>query len=162
MPDDPSPEGASRRATIAVLSGLFLGTLAMRPQLVGIGPLLHDIQAELGISFAVAGLLTTIPLLLMGLFAPLGPWVSGRLGPRNAFALCTVGIIAFGLLRPALPGVAAILLSTVAIGVGMGTAGAVLPIVVKSRAPGEPARATGAYAAGIVAGSLVAAAIAVP
>jgi CP family cyanate transporter-like MFS transporter len=162
MPDDPSRQGMSRRATLAVLSGLFLGTLAMRPQLVGIGPLLPQIQADLGVSFGVVGLLTTIPVLLMGLFAPIGPWVSGRIGPRNAIALCMLGIVAFGLLRPALPGVAAILLTTVAIGVGMGTAGAVLPIVVKLRAPAEPARATGAYAAGIVAGSLIAAAAAIP
>jgi CP family cyanate transporter-like MFS transporter len=162
MPDDPSRLGMSRRATLAVLSGLFLGTLAMRPQLVGIGPLLPQIQADLGVSFGVVGLLTTIPVLLMGLFAPIGPWVSGRIGPRNAIALCMLGIVAFGLLRPALPGVAAILLTTVAIGVGMGTAGAVLPIVVKLRAPAEPARATGAYAAGIVAGSLIAAAAAIP
>ena len=44
----------------------------------------------------------------------------------------------------------------------MGTAGAILPIVVKLRASAVPALATGAYAAGIVAGSLVAAAVAIP
>jgi CP family cyanate transporter-like MFS transporter len=98
----------------------------------------------------------------MGLFAPLGPWVGGRIGPRDAVAWCMVAIVGFGLLRPALPGVPAILLTTVAIGIGMGTAGALLPIVVKLRAPAEPARATGGYAAGIVAGSLLAAAAAIP
>ena len=69
----------------------------MRPQLVGIGPLLPQIQADLGVSFGVVGLLTTIPVLLMGLFAPIGPWVSGRIGPRNAIALCMLGIV----VRPA-------------------------------------------------------------
>jgi CP family cyanate transporter-like MFS transporter len=162
MPDDAPRQGTPSRATLAVLAGLFLGTLAMRPQLVGIGPLLPQIQADLGVSFGVVGLLTAIPVLLMGLFAPLGPWVSGRIGPRDAVALCMVAIVGFGLLRPALPGVPAILLTTVAIGIGMGTAGALLPIVVKLRAPAEPARATGGYAAGIVAGSLLAAAAAIP
>jgi MFS transporter, CP family, cyanate transporter len=114
------------------------------------------------VSFAVAGLLTTIPVLLMGLFAPLGPWVSSRIGPRDAVALCLVGIVAFGLLRPALPGIPSILLTTVGIGIGMGTAGALLPIVVRMRAPRQPARATGFYAAGIVAGSLFAAGLAIP
>jgi hypothetical protein len=162
MPDDASRQGASRRATLTVLAGLFLGTLALRPQLVGIGPLLPQIQADLGMSHAVAGLLAAIPVFLMGLFAPLGPWVSGRIGPRDALALCMVGIIGFGLLRPALPGVPAILLTTIGIGIGIGTAGALLPIVVRMRAPDEPARATGFYAAGIVAGSLFAAAAAIP
>jgi CP family cyanate transporter-like MFS transporter len=162
MPDDAPRQGAPSRATLPVLAGLFLGTLAMRPQLVGIGPLLPQIQSDLAVSFGVIGLLTAIPVLLMGLFAPLGPWIGGRIGPRDAVALCMVAIVAFGLLRPALPGVPAILLTTVTIGIGMGTAGALLPIVVKLRAPGEPARATGAYAAGIVAGSLLAAAAAIP
>ncbi len=141
---------------------LFVATLALRPQLVGIGPLLPDIQADLDIAHGVAGLLGTIPVLLMGLFAPLGPWVAGRVGPRRAVALCLVAVVAFGLLRPALPGVPALLLTTFGIGLGMGTAGAILPIVVKMRAVTVPALATGAYAAGFVAGSLVAAAIAVP
>src|SRR5512134_1780537 len=99
MPDDPSRLGMSRRATLPVLAGLFLGTLAMRPQLVGIGPLLPQIQSDLGVSFGVVGLLTAIPVLLMGLFAPLGPWVAGRIGPRDAVALCMVAIVGFGLLR---------------------------------------------------------------
>jgi CP family cyanate transporter-like MFS transporter len=162
MPDDASRQGTSGRPTLAVLAGLFLGTLALRPQLVGIGPLLPLIQADLGISYAVAGLLAAIPVLLMGLFAPLGPWVGSRIGPRDAVALCMVAIVGFGLLRPALPGVAGLLLTTVGIGIGLGTAGALLPIVVRLRAPGEPARATGFYAAGIVAGSLLAAGVAVP
>lgn len=162
MPDDAPRLGTPSRATLPVLAGLFLGTLAMRPQLVGIGPLLPQIQDDLGVSFGVVGLLTAIPVLLMGLFAPLGPWVGGRIGPRDAVALCMVAIVGFGLLRPALTGVTAILLTTVAIGIGMGTAGALLPIVVKLRAPDQPALATGGYAAGIVAGSLLAAAAAIP
>src|SRR5262245_58678198 len=150
MPDDASRQGGSRRATLAVLAGLFLGSLALRTQLVGIGPLLPQIQVDLGVSYGVAGLLAAIPVFLMGLLVPVGPWVSGRIGPRDALALCMVGIIGFGLLRPALPGVPAILLTTIGIGIGIGTAGALLPIVVRLRAPDEPARGTGFYAAGIV------------
>jgi CP family cyanate transporter-like MFS transporter len=162
MPADPPRSDASRARPVGVLAALFIATLALRPQLVGVGPLLPDIQADLDIAHAVAGLLGTIPVLLMGLFAPLGPWVAGRIGPRRAVALCLLAVVGFGLLRPLLPGVPALLLTTVGIGLGMGTAGAILPIVVKLRAVRVPALATGAYAAGIVAGSLVAAAIAVP
>ena len=162
MPPHTQRSEASRHRPLGVLAALFIATLALRPQLVGIGPLLPEIQLDLDIPHAVAGLLGTIPVLLMGLFAPLGPWVAGRIGPRRAVALCLLAVVAFGLLRPALPGVPALLLTTVGIGLGMGTAGAILPIVVKLRAGAVPAMATGAYAAGIVAGSLVAAAVAVP
>jgi CP family cyanate transporter-like MFS transporter len=160
MPPESSQPATGR--PLAVLGALFLATLALRPQLVGIGPLLPAIQTDLGVSFAVAGLLGTIPVLLMGAFAPLGPWVAGRIGPRQAIALCLVGVIVFGAARALAPGIALVLVTTIGIGLGMGTAGALLPIVVKLRAVDVPARATGAYAAGIVTGALIAAAVAVP
>ena len=150
------------RVPAALVLGLFLMTLALRPQLVGIGPLLPRIQADLGVSHGVAGLLSTIPIICMGLFAPLGPWVASHLGPRRALASCLVAIVGFGLARAAAPGAAGVIVMTVGIGVAMGTAGTLMSIVVKERAPGRPALTTGAYAAGIVAGSLLAAALAVP
>ena len=59
-----------RRGQGGLLVAMGLGSLSLRPQLVGIGPLLPNIQHSLGISHAVAGLLVTIPVLCMGLFAP--------------------------------------------------------------------------------------------
>ena len=156
------PSPGSRTVPLTVLAALFVVTLALRPQLVGLGPLLPRVQVELGVSHGVAGLLTTIPVLCMGFFAPLGPFVASRFGPRRALAACVAGIIGFGLLRALVPGTAAVVATTVGLGLAMGTAGALMSIVVKDRAPTRPALATGVYAAGIVAGSLVAAAVAVP
>ena len=147
---------------LAVLTALFLVILALRPQLVGLGPLLPQIQAELGVSHAVVGLLTTIPVLCMGLFAPLGPVIAARFGARRTLAVCVAGIVGFGLLRAGLAGPLGVVASTLGLGLAMGTAGALMSIVVKERASTRPALATGVYAAGIVAGSLVAAAAAVP
>ena len=147
---------------LAVLGALFLVSLALRPQLVGLGPLLPQIQDELGVSHAVVGLLTTIPVLCMGLFAPLGPVIAARYGTRRTLAVCVSGIIIFGLLRSAVPNTIAVVATTLGLGLAMGTAGALMSIVVKERAPSRPALATGVYATGIVAGSLVAAAAAVP
>ena len=58
------------RRGLTLLAALFVAALALRPQLVGVGPLLPDIQDDLGVSHAVAGLLGTIPVLCMGVFAP--------------------------------------------------------------------------------------------
>jgi MFS transporter, CP family, cyanate transporter len=63
---------------VPLLAGLFLAALALRPQVVGIGPLLPSIRDDLGLSHAVAGLLGTIPVLCMGLFA----LPAGRLARR--------------------------------------------------------------------------------
>jgi MFS transporter, CP family, cyanate transporter len=144
------------------LAALFLAALVLRPQLVGIGPLLPAIQRDLGISHAVAGLLATIPVLCMGVFALPARYVSGRIGSRQAVTLCVALVGVFGVVRAVAPDAAEIVLLTFPIGIGMGVAGAVLPVVVKERFPDRAGFATGAYTTGIVIGATVAAAVAVP
>lgn len=155
----PAREGAS---IVVPLVALFVATLALRPQLLAIGPLLPTIRADLGMAHAAAGLLGAIPVLCMGLLAPAGPRLVARLGTRTALALCLAGIALFGTLRAAAPDAATILLATTAIGVAVGSAGAIPAVFVKLRTPGQPVLGTGAYAGGIVAGSTIAAALAVP
>ncbi|CAN5496895.1 hypothetical protein BH20CHL7_BH20CHL7_04270 [soil metagenome] len=93
-----APTIRDARVPIAVILGLFLASVAMRPQILAIGPVLPLIRDDLGLPASVAGLLTTIPVLCMGLFAPIGPRVAARLGPTNAFDVAddpsTVGSVA--------------------------------------------------------------------
>jgi len=146
----------------AVVIGLFLGALALRPQLLAVGPLLPEIRTDLGLAASVAGLITTIPVLCMGLFAPIGPRIAARIGPRLALATSIACIAGFGLARAYAPDVVFLLLTTFGIGVGVGIAGAVPSMVVSQHLPGHRAMGTGAYAGGIVAGSAIAATVAVP
>ena len=150
------------RVPIAVVAGLFIASLALRPQLLVIGPLLPLIREDLGLSASLAGLLTTIPVLCMGLFAPIGPRIAARLGPRLAFGLCLVGLVLFGIARSLAPAYPLILLATFGVGVSIGIAGAIPAMIVSSRVATRPALGTGAYAGGIVAGSTLGAALAVP
>src|SRR4051794_5799446 len=149
-----------RRAPLLV--ALFLAAVTLRPQLVGVGALLPSIQHDLGVSHAVAGLLGTIPVLCMGLFAPPAPFLSGRIGSRRAVAAALGLIGAFGIARAVVPGAAGVVLLTFPVGVGMGLAGAMLPVAVKERFADRPGFATGIYTTGITIGSAVAAALAVP
>jgi CP family cyanate transporter-like MFS transporter len=145
-----------------MLAALFLGALALRPQLVGIGPLLPDIDDDLDVSHAVAGLLATIPVLCMGLFAPPAAFLGGRLGTRAAIGACLAGIAAFGLVRAAAPGAPLVLALTLPIGIGMGLAGALMPVAVKEHFAHRPAFASGIYTTGIQVGSSLSSALAVP
>ncbi|HEY0416717.1 MAG TPA: MFS transporter [Gaiellaceae bacterium] len=145
-----------------LLAALFLAALTLRPQLVGVGPLLPAIKDDLGVSHAVAGLLGTIPVLCMGLFAPPAPYLVARAGSRLAVAAAVLAIGAFGVARAVVPGAAGVVLLTVPVGIGMGLAGAMLPVAVKERFADRPGFATGVYTAGMTVGSAVAAAAAVP
>ena len=146
----------------ALLAALFLGALALRPQLVGIGPLIPAIQLDLDTSHAVAGLLGTIPVLCMGLFAPPAAFLSQRLGSRHALAAALALIGVFGIARALIPGAALLILLTIPAGIGMGLGNALLPVSVKERFSDRPVFATGVYAAGINVGAALSAATAVP
>jgi len=151
-----------RPSRTGLLLALFLGALALRPQIVGIGPLLPEIQDDLSLSHAVAGLLGTIPVLCMGLFAPPAPHLAARLGSRRAIALCLLFIGGFGLTRALAPPAVAVILLTFGVGIGIGFAGALMPVAVKERFPDRPAFATGVYTIGINLGSAISSAVAVP
>lgn len=153
---------SSAAVPVAVIAGLFIASLAMRPQILAIGPLLPFIRDDLGLPAGVAGLLTTIPVLCMGLFAPVGPRLAARFGAGRAFVMCLSTIVGFGLLRAFAPGVPLILAATLGIGIGIGSAGAIPSMIVSRRLPTRPAMGTGAYAGGIVAGSTLASGLAVP
>lgn len=159
MPERSTPQV---RIPLGVVTGLFIAALALRPPLLAIGPLLPLIREDLDLPASLAGLLTTIPVLCMGIFAPIGPRFAARLGPRTAFAVCLGIIVAGGLLRAVAPIFPLILLATLGIGIGIGIAGAIPSMVVAQRLPERPALGTGAYAGGIVAGSTIASGVAVP
>ena len=145
-----------------LLVALFLAALTLRPQLVGVGPLLPLIQSDLGVSHAVAGLLGTIPVLCMGVFAPPAPYLVARIGSRLAVSAAVLAVATFGIARALAPGAAGVILLTIPVGIGMGLAGAMMPVAVKERFADRPGFATGVYTAGMTVGSAIAAAAAVP
>jgi CP family cyanate transporter-like MFS transporter len=150
------------RTRTASLVALFLAGVTLRPQIVGIGPLLPRIQDSLDVSHAVAGLLATIPILCMGVFATLAPPMLRRYGSRTAIggALSLVGL--FGIARAYAPGTAPILLLTVPIGIGIAVAGTLLPVVVKEEHSDRPTLGTGVYTAGINVAAMLSSVLAVP
>lgn len=146
----------------ATLLALFLAAFALRPQIVGVGPLIPQIQDDLHTSHAIAGLLGTIPVLCMGLFAPLGAYLAARIGTRAAMTVGLALIGVFGILRGIVPSAWLVVLLTWPVGVGMGVGNAIAPLAVKERFAHRPATGTGVYTTGIQLGSTMSAALAVP
>lgn len=146
----------------ALLAALFLGALALRPQLVGVGPLIPSIQLDLHHSHAVVGLLATIPVVCMGVFAPPAAFLSRRFGSRHALAAAVLLVGVFGVGRSLVPGIVPLLVLTIPVGVGMGLGNALMPVAVKERFSDRPVFATGVYAAGINIGAALSSATAVP
>src|SRR3954470_15488118 len=94
--DDGSTAGTSRSrmATILLVIAIVAVALNQRPAVVSVAPVLGDLRADTGLSAAMAGLLTTVPVLCFGAFATAAPRLARRMGWERAAALWLV-------LRPA-------------------------------------------------------------
>ena len=145
-----------------LLAGLFAASLSLRPQIVAVGPLLPSIQDGLHVSYSVAGLLPTLVVLCMGLFAPGSVALAHRIGARTSIALALGLIGVFGVARALVPSAAAVIVLTIPVGIGVAVAGSLMPRAVKEAWPERPAFATGVYTTGISLGAAVSAAVAVP
>src|SRR5437660_9550225 len=93
----------SRGAAVLVVVAVVAVALNQRPAVVAVAPVLGQLRADTGLGSAMAGLLTTLPVLCFGAFAPVAPRLARRIGLETAVALSLVLLaagIALRLLTP--------------------------------------------------------------
>ena len=123
---------------------IVLAAINLRPALTSIATMVTEIQQNLGLSGVWIGVLTTMPVLCFGIFGPLAPLLSAKLGLERAIALLLMGLAA-GLALRVLPQSAALFASTLLAGATIGMAGVLLPVVIRRRFPGRLGPMTGLY-----------------
>jgi CP family cyanate transporter-like MFS transporter len=131
--------------------------------MASVPPLVEPITRDLHLSNAAVGVLTTLPVLCMGLFAPAAQWLSMRLGAVTSVlgAVVCLGIGSFARLWGA--NVVVLYAGTFVLGVGIAVAGALLPRLVKTLFPPERSGTiTGLYMLAMMGGATASAALAVP
>ena len=156
-----SGDGALR-GRLALIVAVGLAALTLRPQLVGLGPVLPRAQHALGVSHAVASLLSAIPVIGMGVFAPAAAPLAARVGAIRAVTFALALIAGGGVTRAVAPGAFSVIALTVPIAVGMGLGNALMVVAVKERFADRPLLITGVYASGIQVGAAITTALAVP
>lgn len=139
-----------------LIAALFLAALNLRPAIASISPVIGQIQDDLGLSRAVAGLLVTFPVLGMAFFAPLASGLGARIG-REMMVLGALALIGISTGARFLGGVAPMFATAILVGVGIATAQTLLPEVVKESFPARAALVTGIYTAGVNLGATIAA-----
>ncbi len=148
--------------TLPVFIGLMiLVGLNLRPALSSLAPVLTRIQQDTGLPAVAIGALTTLPVLCLGLFAPLAPWLAKRLGPERALAAALL-LLAGGLLLRGIPAVTALFLGTLMVGAAIGVAGTLLPALVKRELPAGADLMTGVYTMALCLGGALGAGLSIP
>ncbi|TWI52703.1 CP family cyanate transporter-like MFS transporter [Pseudomonas duriflava] len=145
-----------------VIMAILLVALNLRPTLATIGPLLDEIQHATGLGNRQAGLLTTLPVLAMGICALLGVLLHRSLGEYQGVALGAGLISTACALRWALEESTGLIVTAGLGGLGIALVQALLPGYIKRYFPQKTGPLMGLYTTGIMGGAAVAAASAAP
>ncbi len=144
-----------------LLLGLILVALNLRPALSSMAPLLSEVSKSLGLSAAQAGLLTTLPVLCLGLFAPLAPVLARRFGAERV-VLGILLTLAGGIVLRSSFGQIGLFAGSILAGASIGIIGVLLPGIVKRDFAKQAGTMTGVYTMALCLGAAMAAGATVP
>ncbi|MGE6241971.1 CynX/NimT family MFS transporter [Ectopseudomonas guguanensis] len=135
-----------------LLVALVLAAINLRPGITSLAPLIERIAAELTLSRSFISLTTALPVLCMGLLAPLAPRLAMRWGLERTIVLC-LGLIGLALLARLAAHQSAVLIgSAIALGAAIAVAGPLLSGFIKRHFASQMGRVVGWYSLGMAIG----------
>ncbi|MEB5971497.1 MFS transporter [Pantoea dispersa] len=141
---------------------VFLVALNLRPVMAAIGPLSQQLQHAARLSATQLSLLTTLPVMMMGLAALAGPLLLRTLGePRGIAAGLILLVIACGA-RGINNSAVMLIASALLAGCGIGLIQALMPSLIKRHFASHAGTLMALFSTGIMAGAALAAASAAP
>ncbi|MCX5227418.1 MFS transporter [Streptomyces sp. NPDC006553] len=161
----PAARAAARRALLGhpalLLAGIVLASLNMRAALASVAPLVGEISGAFGLSSTASSLVTSVPVLFLGVGALVAPWLGRRFGAERVL-LAALLLLAVGILARVLPSVYALYGGGILVGTAIALLNVLMPGLIKRDFPDRAAAMTSLYTGAMIAGATVAAAAAVP
>ncbi|OKO90503.1 MFS transporter [Geobacillus proteiniphilus] len=117
-------------ASVFMVAAVVILAANLRAPLTTVGPLVPELQRELGLSHAAAGALTTIPLLAFAFLAPVAAAFARRFGIERTLFGSLVVLLAGELIRP-LSGGFSLFLGTALIGAAIAVDNVLMPALIK-------------------------------
>lgn len=158
------PDAVSRpsgTAAVVAAVGIMIVAANLRPAVVSVAPLVDEIKASTGWSSSVTGLLTTLPVLVFGLAAPVAPRCAARFGiERTVFGALVLLVAAILIRLQASP--VALFAGSALVGAAIGVGNVVLPSLIKRDFAHRSGLMTGLYSMTLSGGAAAAAALTVP
>jgi CP family cyanate transporter-like MFS transporter len=155
-------DSTSRRGSRLLLGAGIVGiAFTLRLIFASLSVRLPEVVRATHLSAGWTSLLTTLPVLCLGLCAPFAPRLAGRFGIERTLAAALALIAAGTLLRGAGPAWA-LFAGSIPAGAAIATANVLLPSLVKRDFEDRTSLITGLYVMGISGGAALAAAATVP
>ncbi len=140
---------------------IFFLSLNMRPSITSVGPLLDIIIKDLSMSGVSASLITTLPVLCMGVFALLAIKLSNRLGIEKSLIIAMLLIFVATLMRAFTGSSSTLILTALISGIGIGVAGPLISGFIKKYFP-HRLSVTSIYSVSMVIGASLATTFSIP
>jgi len=144
-----------------LLFAIFIAALNLRPILTSVAPLLHSMQSMLGMDGLTASLLTTLPVLCMGMFAPVATTLQDRFGLERTIFLAIALVTGATALRGISSSISLLVVTAIIGGIGISLAGPLLSGFIKKYFPTKPGIVS-VYSVSMTIGAGIASALAIP
>ena len=141
---------------------LWLVGLCLRMTVLAIPPVIPQIHGSFAMSQAAVGALTSLPVLLFSFAAVPGSLLVSRFGPAHVMTAGVFITALAGALRGLSPDLAALFLTTFAMGFGIAIMQPALPAVVREWTPQRIALGTAVYSNGLLVGEALSASLTIP
>ncbi|MFB5189104.1 MFS transporter [Alicyclobacillus fastidiosus] len=151
-----------KRNALLIAIALFMASLNLRPAINSVAPLLGNISAELGMSAGVSSLLTSIPVLCMGVFTPVAVRASDKWTIERMIGLSLV-VIGIGTgLRLVTHSVTFLLITALIAGVGIAMIGPLLSGFIKQHFPKHIPIMIAVYTVALTLGAAISTSLSIP
>lgn len=161
MSKSKSGNKGQRSINVLLLAGILVIAFNLRPALAGVGPLISDIREATGLSNAMLGLLTTLPLMAFGVFSTLTPLFTRRFGIGGTLFGAML-LLVTGIVIRSLEGITMLYLGTLLLGIAIAFGNVLLPSLTKRNFASNSGLVTSLYSSLMAAGASLAAGISVP
>ncbi|CAO3420250.1 CynX/NimT family MFS transporter [Azospirillum doebereinerae] len=154
-------ESVPLRHPLLAVVGLVLVALNLRPALSSLAPVMGDVVRDTGMSSGQAGLLTTSPVLCLGLFGVIAPRLAQRFGAERVILIVLL-MLGAGVALRGIGTFPALFAGATLAGAGIGIIGVLLPPLVKRDFPKKISLMMGVYTMALCAGAAAAAGLTAP
>ena len=145
---------------IAVIT-LFVG-MNLRPIMASVSPIIPVLRQAFGLTNQTAGLLTTLPVIMMGIFALFTPMLGGRISERTGVLIGLSAIAGASVSRLIANSSFWLLTTAVVGGIGIAMIQTLMPAYIKRIKPKQSSTLMALFTTGIMAGAAMASAVSSP
>lgn len=150
-----------KKKDLLLLLAIIAAAVTLRAPITAVGPLIASMTESFPFQSSVFGLLTTIPLIMFALFAPISSTISYRFGAGRTM-LISLLIAGCGIILRSYAGIAGLFLGTVMLGSGIAFGNVLIPGIIKAHFPERVETVTSVFTIAMSAFAATASAVSYP